>query len=591
MLLLFGPLTCRADDIRLTVDVSSQDNLVRVLVHNTGRDQVSGIHLGLELDGKSSAADFPQQLAAGASAESTTRVRMPAARGSFPLVIMLTYRNEGGVLGLVNVGYFHNGEPAILPGDCPLFPLRVRHTAVLQSPLAEPSRLILPAQFRIRDLDAGRRWSIENEQPRFSTASDAFLVAEKINPDGRHSTLICSSPVHSTRTPAAFSLLSTRVLCVLSIAALLFSFLIFRKLPPQPSWGVEPALCRAGFSLFLVGLLLLFSRVAGEIPDLLLDRLHPAQSGLGPFLGGALDAQLRWLYFQGGDYDYFFQYVADPLYFYFLFGNFWVLLLLIRPDPATDKNWQLLRSVFSVLKPENTGGHGLFWSAGSKNGLLALLVKAFYVPLVCSWTVNNIFHQWNLWRGLTPTFLSLNECIVALLIFIDVFVFTVGYLVELPQLKNTIRSVEPTMFGWLVCLICYPPFNQLIFFCIDRPFARFQLRLVNGWVLPAEIAVTILWAIYVWATLALAFKSSNLTNRGCVRHGPYHYCRHPAYTAKVTLWIISAVFLGTLNLLLIPVYILIYGLRAWTEERHLALDPEYREYQAEVPWKLIPKIW
>ena len=36
---------------------------------------------------------------------------------------------------------------------------------------------------------------------------------------------------------------------------------------------------------------------------------------------------------------------------------------------------------------------------------------------------------------------------------------------------------------------------------------------------------------------------------------------------------------------------ILYGIRAYTEERHLSQDPKYREYQEKVRWKFIPYVW
>ena len=35
----------------------------------------------------------------------------------------------------------------------------------------------------------------------------------------------------------------------------------------------------------------------------------------------------------------------------------------------------------------------------------------------------------------------------------------------------------------------------------------------------------------------------------------------------------------------------VYALRAWTEERHLGMDPDYREYKKKVPWILFPGVY
>ena len=42
---------------------------------------------------------------------------------------------------------------------------------------------------------------------------------------------------------------------------------------------------------------------------------------------------------------------------------------------------------------------------------------------------------------------------------IDTLYFAFGYIFEANFLKNKVRSVEPTIIGWAVALVCYPPFN------------------------------------------------------------------------------------------------------------------------------------
>ncbi len=46
--------------------------------------------------------------------------------------------------------------------------------------------------------------------------------------------------------------------------------------------------------------------------------------------------------------------------------------------------------------------------------------------------------------------------------------------------------------------------------------------------------------IFSWASIALGFKASNLTNRGIVTHGPYAFVRHPGYAAKNFAWWLGA---------------------------------------------------
>jgi protein-S-isoprenylcysteine O-methyltransferase Ste14 len=166
-----------------------------------------------------------------------------------------------------------------------------------------------------------------------------------------------------------------------------------------------------------------------------------------------------------------------------------------------------------------------------------------------------------------------------------------GYCTESRWLGNKTRSVEPTAFGWAVCLACYPPFNNVLGTYLpleDGP----PIITADTWLLTLRAITVGLFAIYAAATVSFGFRFSNLTNRGIVSRGPYAVVRHPAYLCKCTAWwlehlprmtILKAVFLTLLCG--------VYALRAWTEERHLGMDPEYREYKKKVPWILFPGVY
>jgi hypothetical protein len=166
-----------------------------------------------------------------------------------------------------------------------------------------------------------------------------------------------------------------------------------------------------------------------------------------------------------------------------------------------------------------------------------------------------------------------------------------GYASESRWLGNKTRSVEPTAFGWLVCITCYPPFNNVLgtYLPLENGPALFtnenvQLALRGG--------VVFLFAIYASATVAFGFKFSNLTNRGIVSRGPYKYVRHPAYLTKCCAWWLEHVPTLTLTkAFFLSLLCGWYALRAWTEERHLSMDPEYREYKKKTPWVLFPGVY
>ncbi|MCK5472226.1 DUF1295 domain-containing protein, partial [Candidatus Gracilibacteria bacterium] len=80
-------------------------------------------------------------------------------------------------------------------------------------------------------------------------------------------------------------------------------------------------------------------------------------------------------------------------------------------------------------------------------------------------------------------------------------------------------------------------------------------------------------------------------NRGIVSRGPYRFVRHPAYLAKNLAWWFEFLpFLNPALFLSLLAWNAIYILRAFTEERHLRADPDYRKYQKKVRWKFIPRV-
>jgi len=255
--------------------------------------------------------------------------------------------------------------------------------------------------------------------------------------------------------------------------------------------------------------------------------------------------------------------------------------------------------------------------AHEKTAVLAWIVKAFFAPLMIFWLTEHIFNLLNniynsyTWIELLSTnfLLFFNSHFFWLafttILFFDVLLFTLGYLIEMPLLKNKIKSVEPTMTWWVVALICYPPFNSGtsdIIWWYSSEFPQFGNPSIH---LTMNIAILILMWIYSRASISLWFKASNLTNRWIVRKWPYKIIRHPAYICKNLSWwigwlpiiIISLINIKESYIILIlsiaslSAWTLIYYLRAITEERHLSLDPDYIKYKKEVPYKFIPKIW
>jgi protein-S-isoprenylcysteine O-methyltransferase Ste14 len=251
----------------------------------------------------------------------------------------------------------------------------------------------------------------------------------------------------------------------------------------------------------------------------------------------------------------------------------------------------------------------------SRQAGLALLLKFFFAPLMINWCLIHIANLTGSLFGLVDALDSGTRgrllfdnhifwTVFQLLLFTDTLLFTIGYIVELPALGNRIRSVEPTFFGWFICLICYPPFIDFTLRFLEWQSSDFPTFENSALHFGVNILLLLAMTIFAWSSVSLGFKASNLTNRGIVTHGPYRFVRHPAYAAKNLAWWLGA--LPTLGLFLFAgnwkglAYALvallgwstIYVLRALTEERHLRLlDNGYAQYAQQVRWRFVPGVW
>jgi protein-S-isoprenylcysteine O-methyltransferase Ste14 len=296
--------------------------------------------------------------------------------------------------------------------------------------------------------------------------------------------------------------------------------------------------------------------------------------------------------------------------FVFLQGLHFAALRLRRPSSRARQA--------SLARQTISGSWRLPLRAGlspaAKQAALALLLKFFFAPLMINWCLG---HAGDMANSVVNFFAGLKDgqsgralfdnslfwACFQLILFVDTFLFTLGYIVEIPALKNRIRSVDPTFFGWFICLACYPPFNEFTSRFLEwqsSDFPHFQNTAVHFF---ANIVLLVSLAIYSWASLSLGLKASNLTNRGIVSRGPYAFVRHPAYAAKNLAWWIGALpnlyFVFAAGNAKAAAYALfalcgwtaIYALRAITEERHLLLaDNGYAQYMARVKWRFIPRV-
>lgn len=282
------------------------------------------------------------------------------------------------------------------------------------------------------------------------------------------------------------------------------------------------------------------------------------------------------------------------------------VFLLFKKEIIIEKErtyliWAGFKKVFNFIFIRRLKNE-LAMSKEEKNSLLFYFVKLFFTPVMINFAIENISSLVNILSGAglleitKDSILSFYFPLVFYLILVaDTLIFAFGYIFESPLLKNVVKSVEPTAFGWLVAIICYPPFNELtgkIFGWYSSDFSNFGNVNIN---IGAGLLSLLFLAVYLWASVALGFKASNLTNRGIVSKGPYKYVRHPAYISKNLSWWIMAIpsikIYGFIAIFSLTGWSFIYFLRALTEERHLMKDEDYIVYMKKVKYMFIPGIF
>jgi len=286
--------------------------------------------------------------------------------------------------------------------------------------------------------------------------------------------------------------------------------------------------------------------------------------------------------------------------------------LLTDPDPRVSKSLLFFRVLKRWLsRPSASAWRDL--APDERVAVLATLLKSFFGPLMahaimvfCMSALGNgiaileygsspggfraVFDQFGFWFAMQ------------VILFIDVLIFTVGYLVESPRLRNEIRSVDPTLVGWAAALLCYPPFNHVTTVVLGSQrsdFPQFDDPTLH---ITLNVLLLFLMAIYSSASVALGLKASNLTHRGIVARGPYAVVRHPAYVCKNLAWWIGAtpvvvasfsesLTAGLLAVASVFAWSMLYVLRALTEEDHLRrVDGEYAAYAAKVRYRFVPGL-
>jgi len=173
----------------------------------------------------------------------------------------------------------------------------------------------------------------------------------------------------------------------------------------------------------------------------------------------------------------------------------------------------------------------------------------------------------------------------------DVLIALFGYTFVSHWFSNNVESIDDSFRGWIVCVICYPPFSyfyKILLAQVDN-FTWNDWAKEQWYYYPWLILIITTWLLYWISNAHFGFKFSNLSWRGLVNGGLYKYFRHPGYLFKnIYWWAYTVPFFGVMgfdlihNFLAMMAISLIYYFRAKTEEKHLLRFPEYQQYHAWV---------
>ena len=282
---------------------------------------------------------------------------------------------------------------------------------------------------------------------------------------------------------------------------------------------------------------------------------------------------------------------------------YFLLTLRLRASPVEDYHdpavrlWQLLRSLWPGYRLRRRAWR----DRGNRKVLLNLLSRAYFIPVMVGQVGVNLDQAVRLagqWGGgfdlVALAWLS------SLLWAADAIAASAAYGLESRWMENRSRSIDTTLSGWLVCLACYAPMNQvtgLIFpFGPNVGTAAPQTLLLPdaGAVLAFQVVLTALLAALIYSDLSLGPSGANITFKRLQWRGPYGLVRHPATTCKLTFWWLQAGVYGAFWswpwLFGMLGWSALYVARCLTEERHLRQYPEYRWYMRRVRYRFIPGI-
>ncbi len=150
---------------------------------------------------------------------------------------------------------------------------------------------------------------------------------------------------------------------------------------------------------------------------------------------------------------------------------------------------------------------------------------------------------------------------------------------------------------WLFPLLLLLPFAWLVFISLDA--VRFHWSPVSNWLHETGSVILVFSFVLFFLTfrentyLSTVVRVQKDRGHTVISTGPYHYVRHPMYSAFLPFMVGTALWLGSwYGVLLGLSFILAVAWRAVLEERTLEKELQgYATYMTQVKYRLIPFVW
>lgn len=235
--------------------------------------------------------------------------------------------------------------------------------------------------------------------------------------------------------------------------------------------------------------------------------------------------------------------------------------------------------------------------------LLNLVMRAYFIPVMVVQVYSGLKNTISLSNNNFADFdiMVVLFWITGILWLADALSAATAYSMETRWAENRSKSIDLTAGGWIICLCCYSPFNDITgtLFTFAPSVTTYNTNdlLFNSYelLIALKIIEAVILSALVYSDLSLGPSGANITFKKLQNRGPYGIVRHPATVCKLTFWWMQSImYINFWSWEIIFGHVMwnvIYILRALSEERHLQHFPEYRAYMKEVKYRFIPGIW